>query len=89
MAYALGGAGCRQNRGLLMQYQPMVGADEEFYRLAQVLAKPLPFLLLATSYKAPEKPQDGMIVKADGTHWNPGSGAGYYGYTSGSWSFLG
>jgi len=37
-----------------MQYQPMVGADEEFYRLAQVLAKPLPFLRLATSYKAPE-----------------------------------
>ena len=72
-----------------MRYQPTVGSDEEFYRLARVMAMPQPFLLLATSYKAPEKPQDGMIVKADGTHWNPGSGAGYYGYKSGGWSFLG
>ena len=46
-------------------------------------------LLLAALQGARKKPQDGMIVKADGTHWNPGSGAGYYGYTSGSWSFWG
>ena len=72
-----------------MRYQPTVGSDEEFYRLAQVLAKPLPFLLLATSYKTPEKPQDGMIVKADGTHWNPGSGAGFYGYSGSAWVLLG
>lgn len=72
-----------------MQYQPSVGADEEFHQVARVMGRPQPFLLLATSYAAPGKPQDGMIVKADGTHWNPGSGAGYYGYTSGSWSFLG
>ncbi len=37
----------------------------------------------------PEKPRDGMIVLADGTNWNPGSGAGYYGFQSGSWTFLG
>jgi hypothetical protein len=72
-----------------MLYRPDVGAGEELHRLARALAMPQPFLLLATLYKAPEKPQDGMIVKADGTQWNPGSGAGYYGYTSGSWSFLG
>ena len=43
VAYALCGAGCGQDGWLLMQYQPMVGADEEFYRLARVLAQPLPF----------------------------------------------
>ncbi len=38
---------------------------------------------------APVKPRDGVIVLADGTNWNPGSGAGYYGYHSGSWNKLG
>ena len=37
----------------------------------------------------PTKPRTGMIVLADGTNWNPGSGAGYYGYHSGSWNKLG
>lgn len=72
-----------------MRYQPTVGSDEEFYRLARVMAMPQPFLLLATSYKAPEKPQDGMIVKADGTRWNPGAGAGFYGYYGSTWVKLG
>lgn len=72
-----------------MRYQPTAGSDEEFYRLASVMAMPQPFFLLATSYKAPEKPQDGMVLKADGAHWNPGSGAGFYGYSAGAWRFLG
>ena len=62
------GAGCGQD-GATDAVPANGGADEEFYRLARVLAQPLPFLLIATLYKAPEKPQDGMIVKADGTHW--------------------
>ena len=37
----------------------------------------------------PARPRDGLIVLADGTNWNPGSGAGYYGYQDGSWTFLG
>lgn len=72
-----------------MRYQPTVGSDEEFYRLARAMAMPQPFFLLATSYKAPEKPQDGMIVKADGTRWNPGAGAGFYGYYGSTWVKLG
>lgn len=37
----------------------------------------------------PPKPYDGQMVIADGTNWDPGSGAGYYGYYNGSWRFLG
>ena len=33
----------------------------------------------------PEEPFDGMLVYADGTLWNPGSGEGFYGYESGAW----
>ena len=34
---------------------------------------------------APGKPREGMLVYADGTDWNPGSGAGYYVYYAGAW----
>jgi hypothetical protein len=40
-------------------------------------------------YVAPPKPQDGDLALADGTSWNPGSGAGFYGYRAGAWRFLG
>lgn len=33
----------------------------------------------------PRQPREGMIVIADGTQWNPGAGAGYYGYRDGAW----
>ncbi len=34
----------------------------------------------------PDKPREGVIVFADGTNWNPGSGRGLYQYVSGSWA---
>jgi len=34
---------------------------------------------------APEKIEDGDVVYADGTAWNPGSGEGFYGRENGSW----
>jgi len=44
----------------------------------------------ATLYTAaPINPDEGMIVRADGTSWNPGSGGGFYGYHGGAWVFLG
>jgi len=46
-------------------------------------------LQLTTLHTEPTRPRDGMIVLADGTSWNPGSGAGYYGYYGGSWAKLG
>lgn len=45
------------------------------------------FLDLSTS--APPKPRERMLVFADGTNWNPGSGKGVYCYYNSSWHFLG
>lgn len=33
--------------------------------------------------------QEGMIAYADGTSWDPGSGAGIYWWDGSSWNFLG
>jgi hypothetical protein len=38
---------------------------------------------------APDKPRDGDIVLADGTDWNPGSGAGVYARYGAAWVKLG
>jgi hypothetical protein len=38
---------------------------------------------------APAKPRDGMLRRADGTLWNPGSGQGVYCYYNAAWRFLG
>ena len=37
----------------------------------------------------PSKPREGMIVVADGTDWDPGSGGGPYVYFGGAWVSLG
>lgn len=37
----------------------------------------------------PVKPRDGMLRRADGTKWNPGSGQGVYCYYASAWHFLG
>ncbi len=61
----------------------------ELYRIAQSMTDAKSFELLEMSYSVPAKPRDGMIVLADGTSWNPGSGGGFYGYRAGAWRFLG
>lgn len=40
------------------------------------------------TYVAPAKPRDGDLRYADGTSWNPGSGAGIYYYNGSAWSKL-
>lgn len=40
-------------------------------------------------YAPPAKPRAGMRRYADGTQWNPGSGAGLYRYDGTAWQFLG
>lgn len=62
--------------------------DEELRKIAAA------FALLAAGHidktnAAPVKPREGDIRLADGTHWNPGSGAGVYCYYSAAWHFLG
>lgn len=33
----------------------------------------------------PARPQNGLVAFADGTHWNPGGGAGLYQRVGGVW----
>jgi len=70
-------------------YIPSQGADQEFQRVSEAMAQPQPFFLMVTSYSAPAKLIDGMVVLADGVHWNPGSGDGLYRYKNGTWKYLG
>lgn len=37
----------------------------------------------------PDRPREGMIVLADGTNWDPGSGQGVYAYYNSAWNKLG
>ena len=62
---------------------------EEFQKVAQALDTPNQMLQLQTLYAAPEKFREGAIVLADGTTWDPGSGAGVYAYFGATWNKLG
>lgn len=63
--------------------------DTELRRLSEILTAGVGTVLLPTLNVAPERPREGMVVLADGTNWNPGSGAGFYGYRGGAWVLLG
>ena len=63
--------------------------QSELAKIAQASATPNQFLQLDTLYKAPAKLREGMVALADGTRWNPGSGAGAYVYRGGAWHLLG
>lgn len=74
----------------MAQYVPGGGSiDQELRAVAEAMQQPNEALYLAMLYVEPAKPRDGMIALADGANWNPGSGAGYYGYRAGAWRFLG
>lgn len=62
--------------------------QNELQRLAESLNSSQTTLKLTTSYSPPTKFGEGTIVLADGSSWDPGSGAGYYGYRGGSWRKL-
>lgn len=80
-------------------FQPMVlprdpallaaAVEQELQRLALQMAEPADYVTLKTLYAAPTRPREGMLVLADGTTWNPGSGAGVYVYRGAAWNFLG
>lgn len=61
--------------------------DEEFRRISAAIQL-LAAGHLDKSYAAPAKPRDGDIRYADGTTWNPGSGAGIYWYNGSAWAKL-
>lgn len=61
----------------------------EFLKISEALTTIQMGMFLDELHAAPAKPRDRMIVIADGTDWNPGSGAGVYVYRGGAWHFLG
>lgn len=63
-------------------YRELQRVSDEWYRGIDKVTLP-------ELHVAPEKPRTGMVVLADGTNFNPGSGAGFYGYRGGAWRFLG
>ncbi len=63
--------------------------NQMFNAIAREQAQQSEYLALKTLYSEPKRLLDGMIVKADGTTWNPGSGAGVYVYRGAAWHLLG
>lgn len=61
--------------------------QEELRKLSVELGS-VEAVILPTLHVEPDKPRDGMVVLADGTDFNPGSGAGFYGRSAGAWEFL-
>jgi len=61
----------------------------ELRKLQEAATAPADSVVLKTLYKVPARIYDGMIVKADGTTWNPGGGAGAYMYRGSAWRLLG
>lgn len=62
--------------------------NKELAGIQQALAEK-DLITLVELARVPDKLQTGMIVLADGTNWDPGSGAGFYGYYGGAWHKLG
>lgn len=58
--------------------------SSEFERIAEML-EPITENRLEPQSRPPYGPSEGQIVFADGTNWNPGAGAGFYGYQAGAW----
>lgn len=60
--------------------------DQELLRVSAALQSMVtPYVQLAVLYVAPAKPREGLVVFADGTTWNPGSGRGVYVYSGSAW----
>ena len=77
----------------MARYNPGIVDDQivgrELTKIADALDTPDKFLMLEMQYVAPTKFRDGMVVLADGTQWDPGSGAGVYAYYGSAWVKLG
>lgn len=66
--------------------------DQELSEIEQAQNEPVSVFGLAISHAAPKVPTDGrsvLFAEADGTNWNPGSGAGLYVYRPSGWVKVG
>jgi hypothetical protein len=77
----------------MARYTPGQVSDPEIARellkIAQAMETQDETLSLKTLYAAPKKYREGTLIKADGTSFNPGSGAGVYCRRGAAWTFLG
>jgi len=74
----------------MVDYSPQVKDPQvqaELQRIAQIIIG-LGEHVWTEEFAEPEKPRKGMVRFADGTTWDPGSGAGLYLYNGASWNFL-
>ena len=62
---------------------------QELIGIKQALEQGADALYLSTIFKTPAKVREGMLILADGTQFNPGSGGGVYVYRAGAFRFLG
>lgn len=63
--------------------------DDEFLKVASTMNDSLAGLR-EILYVEPPRRKPGLVVYADGTSWNPGSGEGLYRYNlAGTWVFIG
>lgn len=59
---------------------------EELKRIQDELLNPeVETVRLTELHAEPARPRDSMVVYADGSDWNPGSGEGFYGRENGAW----
>jgi hypothetical protein len=77
----------------MARYTPGIVDDQivgdELQKIAQAMDTADQMLMLEMIYAAPTKFRVGAVVLADGTAWNPGSGAGVYCYYGSAWVKLG
>ena len=70
------------------KYEPNIFRGE-FAGIKRGMEDAAPFLELQTLHAVPKRLRAGMVVLADGTDWDPGAGAGFYGYYGAAWHKLG
>jgi hypothetical protein len=68
--------------------EPAEYSYAELQDLVRALNEAQELLPLQALAAAPDKPREGLVVYANGTNWNPGSGAGPYAYIGGTWTPL-
>jgi hypothetical protein len=71
------------------QKQLVAFLRSEFAAIKAAMERPQPFAELQVLHAQPARLRDGMEIEADGTDFNPGSGAGKYILRSGVWVYLG
>jgi len=69
--------------GSLSELQATIA--QNFRLLSEVMNRPVSQVQLQPLASPPAKPREGWVVRADGTNWDPGAGAGVYEYLGAAW----